>query len=284
MNAWSPYPSAPPPFDGFRRAWLSLPPVTARLIQINIAVFFLFGLGHLLRNPVLASLESWLALSLPGLRHGALWQPVTYMFLHAGFWHIFLNMMTLFCLGPETERSMGPRHYLAMYLLSGVAGALGWLWLTPNPASFCVGASGAIFGVMAAFATLYPNRQLTIVFLIPVTTAAWKAVLGLAALQFLLITGGDSSNIAYAAHLAGAFAGFLYIDRLYESAFCRRLLNRVWSFLTRRRPPRFSASASSRPAPDRAEIDRILDKISREGIQSLTREERQALHRASAKF
>lgn len=278
------------PGGGLWGRWFGgMPPVTAWLLKANIAVALVFWLGELVRSAFLGNLYVLLALSLQGVKAGMLWQPVTYMFLHGGFWHLLLNMMTLAFLGPETERSMGSLHFGTMYVLSGLAGALGWLWLTPG-GGICVGASGAIFGVMGAFATLYPRRRLTfLIYFFPVTLEAWKAVAGLTVVQMLMIGGGTGGGIAYAAHVLGALAGFLYIDRLYESAHFRRGLQRVAAWFGRdwrfKMPDwRRRGGTGGSEAPSEEEVNRILDKISREGIQSLTREERQTLHRASARF
>ncbi len=253
-----------------------LPPVVAALIKINAGVFLVFWL---LRSNTLYDL---LALSQNGIRHGYLWQPFTYMFLHGGFMHLLFNMFTLYFLGPETERAMGSKHFLAMYLISGLLGGLGWLWLSPQPHALCVGASGAIFGVLAAFATLYPRRQLTLLifFIFPVTMMAWQLVAGLALIEFVLANNDPASGIAHTAHLAGAFAGFLYIDQLFENTTLRRLWHRARDYVAQR--PHVPRAAP--PPPDQAEVDRILDKISAQGIQSLTKAERQTLHRASRTF
>ena len=250
-----------------------LPPVCAWLIKINVAVFLAFWL--------LGLNGGLFALSLDGVRHGFFWQPFTYMFLHGSFTHLLFNMLTLYFLGPETERAMGSKHFLAMYLLSGLLGGLGWLWLSPQPYALCVGASGAIFGVLAAFATLYPRRQLTLLifFIFPVTMLAWQLVAGLALIEFVL-AGNQASGIAHTAHLAGAFAGFLYIDQLFESTLLRRLWARARDYIAQRP----HAPRAAPPPPDQAEVDRILDKITSQGIQSLTKAERQTLHRASRTF
>ena len=276
-----------PPHNRSGGFFASLPPVVGWLLKINVAVFLLFVL--LGQNRPNSELTQFLGLSAAGLKRFFFWQPFTYMFLHGGFGHLFFNMLTLYFLGPETERAMGSRHFLAMYLLSGLLGGLGWVWLSPPSVSFfgysipsiCVGASGAIFGMLAAFATLFPRRRLTLLvfFVFPVTLMAWQLVAGLAVLEFLFASD-RSSGVAHTAHLAGAFAGFLYVDQLFENQNLRRLWGRLRDYVAQR--PREPSSPP--PPPDRAEIDRILDKISAQGIQSLTREERQTLHRASRTF
>ncbi|NCA83121.1 MAG: rhomboid family intramembrane serine protease [Opitutae bacterium] len=250
-----------------------LPPVTAWMIKVNVAVFLVF----LLLRP--GGLYGLLALSLDGIRRGFLWQPFTYLFLHANLTHLLFNMFTLYFLGPETERAMGSKHFLAMYLLSGLLGGLGWLWLSPDAYAHCVGASAAIYGILAAFATLYPRRPLMLIFF-PVPIMAWKFVAGLAAVEFILARADQASHIAHVAHFAGAFAGFLYIDQLFESTLLRKLWARARDYVAQR--PHTPRAAP--PPPDQAEVDRILDKISAQGIQSLTKAERQTLHRASRTF
>lgn len=253
-----------------------LPPVVSTLIKVNVGIFFAVWLLHLDAVANLFALSWW------GIKHGFLWQPLTYGFLHGSFGHLFFNMLTLFFLGPETERAMGSRHFLAMYLLSGVLGGLGWIWLSADPRSVCVGASGSIYGMLAAFATLYPRRQLTVLlfFIFPVTLMAWQLVAGLAILEFFF-AGNQASGIAHTAHLAGAFAGFLYIDQLFENTLLRKLWQRARDYAAQR-PAR--PAPPPPPAPDQAEVDRILDKITAQGIQSLTQAERQTLHRASRTF
>lgn len=287
---WSTEPSRPPPRatrQGNGGFLSHLPPATAALIKINVVIYLITWIGFHTGNRLIITLYGILALSKPEIMSGMIWQPVTYMFLHAPnfFWHIVFNMFTLYALGRQTERAMGWKHFLTMYLLSGVVGGLGWLWLSADSSSFCVGASGAIFGVLGAFATLFPQQKITMLlfFVFPITLSAWKLVLAISFIQFLLITGNHSGGIAYAAHVFGAFAGFFYIDRLYESALLRRGL----AWLRRHLFKMKSAESTTRrrsPPPSQEEVDRILDKINRDGIQSLTRKERQTLHRASRSF
>jgi membrane associated rhomboid family serine protease len=219
---------------------------------------------------------SLFSLSGMGIRRGYLWQVATYMFLHANLWHIFLNMLGLYLLGPETERAMGSRRFLVLYFVSGVLGGVGWVFFSRDPFASCLGASGALFGILGAFAALYPDRPITVLvfFVLPVTVKAWvlAASLGVITLLFLLTSYGG--NIAYGAHLAGGIAGYFYT----LAAFRGRGFgwwSRVGSSLWQR--------VRSRPQVSSGELDRVLDKIATQGMNSLTRAERALLERASRK-
>ncbi len=213
---------------------------------------------------------------------GFVWQLFTYMFLHSATMplHILFNMLMLFMLGPETERGMGTKHFVIMYVLSGVLGGLGWVLVTDSSAS-CVGASGALFGLVAAFATLYPQRPITLLlfFVIPITMKAWMLAAGLGAIQLVMLVNQQGGQIAYGVHLAGAVAGLAYT----LAVFRRDLLPRRLRF------PRPFARSRLTVIPgglypdtlDEGELDQILDKIARQGMASLTRRERSVLEQAS---
>ncbi|MBP7830707.1 MAG: rhomboid family intramembrane serine protease [Kiritimatiellae bacterium] len=216
----------------------------------------------------------FLGLSLLSVRSGWIWTPFTYLFLHGGVFHLLMNMLILFFLGPETERALGSRKFMLLYLLSGLLGGVGWLLIEKSPLAYCIGASGAVFGILGAFAALFPDRPITVLvfYILPVTLRAWvlAAILGLVELMFLLSPG--AGNVAYAAHLAGGLAGYFYALGLVRGS---RGMSPGWRSLARRfRPP---------PAdgPDPRELDRILDKIAGQGLHSLTPREREWLDRAS---
>lgn len=215
------------------------------------------------------------ALNGEAIRHGAIWQFVTYMFLHGPLFHLLLNMLMLYFIGPETERTMGTRPFTIMYFLSGILAGAGWLLLSPT--NSCYGASGAVFGVLASFATLYPQRQITLLlfFIIPMTMKAWVMVVGMVTLELvLLVQHPGGGGIAHSAHLAGALVGYIFTRVLRGQGMPHFHLRRGPKLnVLHREPP---------PTPDyRAEVDRVLDKIAREGVQSLNRSERELLERAS---
>lgn len=242
-------------------------PVVWALLIINLAVFAMqFLLDGLTRG---AFTREWFGLSIEAVSgHGFYWQFFTYMFLHGNLWHLLLNMMVLYFMGPETERGMGSTHFAALYLFSGILGGLGW-FLISYPGAPCVGASGSIFGVLGAFATLYPRRPVTLLlfFVLPVTMDAWLLVTGLALVELASLVMGQGGHIAYAVHVGGVLVGFVYAGIVFR-----------WGQGFRPRRSRMRLIPGGRSAPD---VDRILDKIAEHGIASLTREEREALEEAS---
>jgi len=141
---------------------------------------------------------------------------LTSMFLHGGFVHLFLNMFTLFIFGPDIERVLGKPRYLLLYFLSGIMADVihayfiaifypykRLLW-TP-----AIGASGAIFGVMAAFAVLFPFRRLMVFMGFPIIAPAVVVVVLMAFLQVLYALLAPFSQVAYAAHVGGFLTGLI---------------------------------------------------------------------------
>jgi len=203
------------------------------------------------------------------------WTLVTYMFLHAGIGHIFFNMLGLFFFGPRVEERIGSNRFITLYLISGIVGALFSIMLAPrNP---ILGASGAVLGVLMAFARFWPRERLLIWGVVPVE-ARWLVII-YAALDVLGGFGGvGRGGVANFAHLGG-FAGAL----LYLLFLERRQGARRFKAAATPRVPDDALGAwqkvdrNSIHAVNRDEVDRILDKISASGIGSLTPQERQFL-------
>lgn len=188
-------------FQGNRRFDIT---AVKALIALNILVFALMGV-----SPTLADFaDSVLGLSERGLAKGMIWQFVTYQFVHAGLFHLLVNMLGLWFAGNILERIFGPRRFVVFYLLCGIAGGLLQIAISPGPT--VVGASGAVCGLVAAFSTLFPQMPVTalLFFVIPVRMRAmWLGILVAGVSLFLLLTGWFG-NIGNAAHLGGAIAGF----------------------------------------------------------------------------
>jgi len=202
------------------------------------------------------------------------WTLVTYMFLHGGLGHIFWNMLGLYFFGPRVEARMGSQRFLTLYLVSGVVGALFSVVLAPRYA--VLGASGAVLGVLMAFARFWPRERLYIWGVLPIE-ARWL-VLIYAAIDILGFNGFGRLGIANMAHLGGFAGALLYLLFLERRQGARRFKQAA--------TPRVAESAlgnwrnvdrGSIHAVNREEVDRILDKISASGLASLTPQERQFL-------
>lgn len=191
---------------------MRIPPVTRALLMLNFGAYLLVN--------VLAPLSGGDAafdalIQIFGLRpaafwQGAVWQPLTSIFLHGSFFHILANMVGLWSIGGFLERSLGSVRYLWLYFISGLAGTL--LVLVANPASIqiTIGASGAVLGLLGAIAILTPDaRLLFLVFPVRARTAA--LLIGVGSLFFELFGGpGFISNISHLGHLGGLIGGYLY--------------------------------------------------------------------------
>lgn len=146
-----------------------------------------------------------------------IWQPITYMFLHAGFFHILFNMLTLWMFGVELERMWGSRFFTKFYFVSGIGAALTTLVLSFIPGSFgnelyyslTVGASGAIYGVLLAYALYFPNRPIYMYLLFPIPAKYFVMIMG--AISLLSSLSEPGSGIAHTTHLGGLVAAYLYL-------------------------------------------------------------------------
>jgi membrane associated rhomboid family serine protease len=147
----------------------------------------------------------------------ALWQPVTYMFLHStgGIGHILFNMLALWMIGTELERTWGTRFFAKYYFITGVGAAFTTLLVSYFSDSVyysrTVGASGAIYGLLIAYGMYFPHRQL-ILLIFPVPARIAVAILG--AIAFISSMGGAGGGVAHATHLGGLVVGYLYLKGL----------------------------------------------------------------------
>jgi len=232
----------------------------------------------------------YLALSKEGIEHGYVWQLVTYQFMHAGWLHLLLNCWAIYTFGRELEILLGGRRFLALMFSSGIVGgvfqvlvALVWPQYFGGPV---VGASACAFGLVAAFALIFPDRELTmlIFFVIPVQLRAKTLLIASA----VLAVGGiifPWDNVANAAHLGGMAMGWFFVRKIMQGDWSRLEGARRLGSKTKR-----SASAPKMREEEvvsdfvASEVDPILDKISTHGIQSLTARERQILESARQKM
>jgi membrane associated rhomboid family serine protease len=192
------------------------------------------------------------------------------MFLHGGMGHIFFNMLGLFFFGPRVEERLGSRRFITLYLISGVVGALCSYIFAPNAA--VIGASAAVFGVMFAFAWFWPNVQI-LFFFIPMP--ARIAIIVMAAMALWSGSGGSRGGVADFAHLGGFLGGWLYLLWFQRRHGAKTFRAKTVAPVN---PGDLASYAridtSGIHALNREEVNRLLDKISAHGLNSLTAEER----------
>lgn len=238
-------------------------PWVKRLIAANIVVFFLQ-----LALPEITNAFAFV----PALTFMRPWTVVTYMFLHGGFMHIAFNMIVLFFFGPRVESRLGSNRFIALYFIAGISGAALSFVLAPNAA--IIGASAAVFGVEMAFAKYWPRELIYIWGVLPIQ-AIWLIALTVA---YSVWSGmnGSTSGVADFAHLGGIAGAAVYLWWLDRHHGVRKFRARATAPLA----PVTKAIDWRRVDPtsihelNRDEVNRILDKISAHGVDSLTADER----------
>lgn len=193
----------------------NIPVVTRNLFIVNVIMF----IATLINEEFMIGTFAMFYPASPFFRW---WQPVTHMFMHGGWWHIIFNMYSLVIFGMVVERAMGSRKFLLFYFITGLGAvalhtAVEWLEITylggdPVAAYYTpmVGASGAIYGVLVAFAMLYPQAKLTLIFPPITLDAKWWVIIFIGIELFTGIVG-TRIGIAHFAHLGGALFGFLLV-------------------------------------------------------------------------
>jgi membrane associated rhomboid family serine protease len=157
--------------------------------------------------------------------HGYVWQVVSCMFLHGSLTHILFNMFSLLVFGAVVEEALGKKRYLTLYFISGIGSSLLYIGLSLNGLTPMLGASGAIFGVVTAYAFMFPKNLLFIPPGIPVP--AWLFVIGFAVISLFSGMLGLGAGIAHWGHLGGIITGFLFMLRWRRRA-ARRSFEFVW--------------------------------------------------------
>ena len=241
----------------------------------------------------------------------AWWTVLTYMFVHGGFWHLALNMYALWIFGPKLEQAWSPGEFLRYYILCGLGGWFFHLLFARD--GLIIGASAAVFGVLLAYAVRWPDDEIYIAGLLPLRVKWLVAILVGLNLIGGIAVGDHGGGVAYLAHLGGLAAGWLYL-RSSTASSIDRLRQRVSQLpdvpdepprviprsLPRAREKgreiddivaRSNAALSRRAAatppvaikgPDKVtDLNLVLDKISEQGIDSLTSTERKLLEEMS---
>ena len=213
----------------------------------------------------------------------ALWELFTYMFLHGSFWHLFFNMFALFMFGCEVEMLLGSRRFLKFYFFAGIFAGICHLLFNWGADIPVIGASGAIYGVLVGFALFFPHRIITLLlfFIIPIQMRARTLVIAFVGLSlFMGIRGelfGTADHVAHLAHLGGALAGYLFLR--YQSLLHKSV--RTISNTQRRYKEKKEHQQNMFLEERRREIDTILDRINKVGYENISKEEKEALKKAS---
>ncbi len=240
-----------------------LTPWVQRLLIANVAAFFVQLAAPALVEPLVF---------VPMLVFRHPWSIVTYMFLHGGFTHLLFNMLGLFFFGPRIEARLGSRRFITLYAISGISGAsLSFIFA---PYAGVIGASAAVFGVMLAFAHFWPRERIYIWGILPLE-ARWLVVIT-TVLALWSGFGGSRGGVADFAHLGGYAGAYLYLRLIGWGSAARRFARKaegagtvVGSIGAFRR-----VDVSKVHDVNRDEVNRILDKISAQGLGSLTPQER----------
>lgn len=261
---------------------------TVRILLIVNVAFFLIQ--------QLFTIETLGALYFVGHPYFMPFQFITYMFLHADFWHLFFNMFALWVFGRVIEQTWGWKRFLIYYFACGIGAGVvqeigqfaGWI----SPYAMTIGASGAVYGILLAFGMLYPNEKIYIYFVLPLKAKYFVAIFAL--LEIVYAVFATTSGVAHLAHLGGMLVGLiliLYWKNKGKKQYTKREKT-TWTTTSTRphmtaeynknehsRDYQFNAEKKA----SNAEIDRILEKIRREGYANLTDEEKRKLFDASNK-
>jgi membrane associated rhomboid family serine protease len=259
------------------RRWTQRPRVV--LLSLIGANFGIFVAQLFLDAYQPGFVREYLALSDEGLHSAYGWQFITAAFLHDGAWHLLGNMFLLYLLGRDVESIVGQRHFLFLYLSGTLAGELTHLFLMPDHSAL-LAASGGPAAVVVAYAAILPELELTsMLFFLPVRLKAKHLAYGAFAISTLLIIFDRSPTVAHSSFLGGCIAGWFYAHLL---GFGRpSILQRA---LSQRRAETERYETMSPEEFIAQEIDPLLEKISREGMGSLTRAEKRLLAKAREKI
>lgn len=273
-----------------------------QFILVNISVFVVLSIIWLFSKSTEALISSYL--HLPSNLEELLFKPwtlITYAFLHAGVGHIFWNMLGLYWFGRIIADLLGHSKLISLYFLGAFAGALAFVVIyNVNPDfigvnHYLVGASGAIYAISVGAATIAPDYRFNLLFIGPI-----KISYIVAAYVFFSLLGTQGGNAGgNYAHLGGAAMGYIYIKQLQNGRDLGKYVFAIIDFfqgffkkkskltVTHKNKSSFTKSATSSTTANnsvnQAEIDAILDKISRSGYESLSKDEKQKLFSASQK-
>ncbi len=241
------------------------------LIIINIAVFVIINLLPDIPWMMYLGLVPSLVLS-----HLMVWQLASYLFIHAGVWHLVFNMLMLWMFGTVLEQTWGSKKFMGYYFFTGIGAGICSIVFAHNASYPIVGASGAIFGLLVAFAIMFPESVILLFFIFPMKMR--YAVIVLGGINLLGALSNQGSGVAYFAHLGGGLFGYLYFkNQRIQFALSKLSISNLLESIKRNREIKRQNEARD---IDRR-VDEILDKISNQGMESLSKQEKRVLKQKS---
>lgn len=254
---------------GVRFAMPRMTPVVKWLLIANVVIYVigsLFDPTEKFLVPLFSVSTITLAQSLQ------LWRIISYQFLHADIGHIFVNMLILFFFGPMLEQLWGSKRFLRFYLVCGAMGGIFYpilVWCNFLAPGYLIGASGAIFGMLAAGGIIFPRMRVFIMGIFPIPLGVLAGILALISILTLLDAHGANRG-GEAAHIAGMAAGAVYV---------------LWAPMMQRMQHRQKQGRWEKKIVEQRdfqrEVDRILTKVHNSGVGSLTRNEKKILQEAT---
>lgn len=262
------------------------------LIGINVAVYLIINsasvIVYLTTKSNIIDYYSNEYLSVPSFLPKLLnrfWTPFTYMFMHAGIFHILFNMLWLYWMGQIFEEYLGNKRTIGLYILGGLSGAFFFvaaynvfpLFSTAVTDTTTVGASASVMAIIVATATLLPDYSLNFILIGPVKLK-WIAIFYVV-IDFLSIAGPNAGGEF--SHLGGALFGFIYIKQLQRGNDWIGAITGIFKSKSKMKTVSKNTDRNQSGKPRQDDIDRILDKISQTGYDSLSKQEKEILFRAS---
>ena len=211
-----------------------------------------------------------------------IWRLFTYQFLHGSFFHVFFNLFTLWMFGKEIEWSWGTKDFLKFYFTCVLGAALMNTIFEPNAIVPVIGASGGIYGLLVAFAMMYPTAVIYLYGILPLQAKHFVILIGI--FEFFASFHGTASAIARFAHLGGMLTGFLYLKSYEFRSRWNQVLHRLSGLFVVKTPSAPKVKKSEKPKKEDLvkEVDRILEKVLTQGADSLTDQERDVMRRYSS--
>jgi len=203
-----------------------------------------------------------------------LWQPLTYMFLHGGVWHVLINMFVLWMFGSELERLWGKNRFIKFYFFTGIGAGIVTMLFSYNSIIPIVGASGAVYGILLAYGFIYPNRKIYLYGIIPIKSIWFVIAVGLLA---FISSINNNSNISHLTHLSGMVVAYFILKNPFH-------IKSIWFSIQKKfieNTLKKERKEKSRRKKIEIDLNFILDKINREGYDSLTNKEQDQLYKSS---